>query len=105
MDTNQIIVNAMNLIDEKNEFLFELFVAGDAPIFLKAAINIKAIFDKYYENNYELQVIDIYQNPALAVSEDVLVVPLLIRKKPLPEIRMVGDFSDTKKVRNEFLIR
>jgi len=104
MITIQRILHTKEKKTEKNEFIFELYVAGDTPISLKATINVKVIFDKYYKNNYDLQVFDIYKNPALAVKEGVLAVPLLIRKNPLPEIRMIGDFSDTQKVKYEFLI-
>ena len=90
---------------EKIEFIFELYVSGDGPISLKAFINAKALLNKYYKNNYSLQVFDIFKNPPLAISEDVILVPLLARKFPLPEIRMIGDFSDMQKVKNEFLIR
>jgi circadian clock protein KaiB len=89
---------------EIKEFIFELYIAGETPISLKAVLNTKAIFEKYYKNNYVLQVIDIYQDPALAIKENLVAVPLLVRKNPLPEIRMIGDFSDTQKVKNEFLI-
>jgi circadian clock protein KaiB len=98
-------INRDNSKSEKIEFIFELYVSGDGPISLKAFINAREILNKYYKNNYGLQVFDIFKNPTLAISEDVLLVPLLIRKFPLPEIRMVGDFSDTQKVKNEFLIR
>jgi len=101
----QKILDINNRKREKNEFTFELYVAGDTPISLKAASNAKAIFDKYYKNNYALHLFDIYKNPALVARENIIAVPLLIRKNPLPEIRMIGDFSDIQQVKNEFLIR
>jgi len=101
----QKILNINNRKREKNEFIFELYFAGDTPISLKAARNAKAIFDKYYKNNYALHLFDIYKNPAFVEKENIIAVPLLVRKKPLPEIRMIGDFSDMQKVKNEFLIR
>ena len=101
----QKILNIHNRKREKNEFIFELYFAGDIPISLKAASNAKAIFDKYYKNNYALHLFDIYKNPAFVEKENIIAVPLLVRKKPLPEIRMIGDFSDMQKVKNEFLIR
>ena len=105
MITIRKILHAVGKKREIKEFIFELYISGETPISLKAVLNAKAIFEKYYKNNYALQVFDIHQNPALAVKEDLVAVPLLIRKNPLPEIRMIGDFSDTQKVKNEFLIR
>jgi len=101
----QKILNINNRKREKNEFIFELYFAGDTPISLKAARNAKAIFDKYYKNNYALYLFDIYKNPAFVEKENIIAVPLLVRKKPLPEIRMIGDFSEMQNVKNEFLIR
>jgi circadian clock protein KaiB len=99
------ILDINNRKRETNEFIFELYFAGDTPISLKAARNAKAIFDKYYKNNYALHLFDIYKNPAFVEKENIIAVPLLVRKNPLPEIRMIGDFSDMQKVKNEFLIR
>lgn len=101
----QKILDINNREREKNEFTFELYFAGDTPVSLKAASNAKAIFDKYYKNNYVLHLFDIYKNPAVVEKENIIAVPLLVRKNPLPEIRMIGDFSDMQKVKNEFLIR
>jgi circadian clock protein KaiB len=101
----QKILNINNRKREKNEFIFELYFAGDTPISLKAANNVKAIFDKYYKNNYALNLFDIYKNSALVKQENIITVPLLVRKSPLPEIRLIGDFSDIQKVKDELLIR
>ena len=65
MITIQRILHTKEKKTEKNEFIFELYVAGDTPISLKATINVKVIFDKYYKNNYDLQVFDIYKNEIL----------------------------------------
>jgi circadian clock protein KaiB len=99
------ILDINNRKGEKNEFTFELYFAGDTPISLKAASNAKAIFDKYCKNNYTMHSFDINKNTALVERENIIAVPLLVRKSPLPEIRMIGDFSDMQKVKNEFLIR
>ena len=87
-----------------SKFIFELFVSGDSPISIRAIANIKALFEKHLMNQYILNVIDIFENPEMAVAENVLAIPLLIKKKPLPEIRMIGDFSNSEKVLHEFLI-
>ncbi len=57
------------------------------------------------KNNYTMHLFDINKNTALLERENIIAVPLLVRKSPLPEIRMIGDFSDMQKVKNEFLIR
>ncbi|RYF99354.1 MAG: hypothetical protein EOO02_17085, partial [Chitinophagaceae bacterium] len=64
----------------------------------RAISNLRAYFDKYRQDNYELKIIDVYQLPHLAQSVDIIALPLLIRKFPLPEVRLIGDMSDEKKV-------
>lgn len=86
------------------KFIFELFVSSNSPVSIRAIANIKALFEKHLMNQYVLNVIDIFENPEIAVTENVLAVPLLIKKQPLPEVRMIGDFSDTNMVLREFLI-
>jgi circadian clock protein KaiB len=78
--------------------ILKLFVTGFLPNSTRAVINIKAICEKYLKGNYELEVIDIYQQPSLALAEDIIAIPLLIKKFPLPEIRLIGDMSDTERI-------
>ena len=82
------------------KYMLRLFISGILPNSVRAVINSKAICEKYLEGCYELEVIDIYQQPDLALSEDIVAIPALIKKFPLPEVKMIGDLSDTKKVLN-----
>lgn len=89
-------VEAVDAGEEK--FVLRLFVAGILPNSAHAIINCKAICEKHLKGRYELEVIDIYQQPDLALEENIIAIPVLIRKSPLPEERVIGDLSDTKKV-------
>jgi circadian clock protein KaiB len=80
------------------KYILQLFVTGILPNSARAIININAICEKYLTGRYELEVIDIYQQPSLAISEDIIAIPVLIKKFPLPEERMIGDLSDVEKV-------
>jgi len=82
-------------------YVLKLFVTGLAPYSSRAIINIKSICEKYLKGSYELEIIDLYQQQDLALSEKIIAVPLLIRKFPLPERRLVGDLSDTEKTIKE----
>jgi len=82
----------------QKEYVLRLFVTGILPNSVKAVLNIKAICEKYLNNRYELEIIDIYQQPDLALTEDILAVPVLIKKTPFPEVRMIGDLSNVEKV-------
>jgi circadian clock protein KaiB len=84
--------------DGGEKYILKLFVTGILPNSARAIVNIKAICEKYLPGRYELEIIDIYQQPSLAVSEKIVAVPLLIRQYPLPEIRMIGDLSNIENV-------
>lgn len=80
------------------KYIFQLFVIDKQPNSTRAIINIRAICEKYLKGKYKLEIIDLYKQPTLAVTEDIIAVPLLIKRFPLPEIRLLGDLSDTKSV-------
>ena len=79
-------------------FVFILFVTGASPYSTKAIVNLKNICEKYLEGRYRYEVVDVYQQPAVAKKEQMIALPLLIKKEPLPDRRCIGDLSDTKKV-------
>ena len=76
-------------------YQFKLFVAGASPNSLRSIENIKTFCTKYLLDQFDLEIIDIYQQPLLAVEEQIIALPLLIRKFPFPEKRFIGDLSDT----------
>ena len=80
------------------KYILRLFVTGILPNSARAVVNIKAICEKYLKDRYELEIIDIYQQPALARTEQIIAIPVLIKKFPLPEVRLIGDLSDTENV-------
>lgn len=91
-------IKAVDEIAEAEKYILKLFVTGILSNSARAVANAKAICEKYLEGRYELEIIDIYQQPELALMEDIIAIPVLIKKFPLPEERMIGDLSDTEKV-------
>lgn len=87
--------------NDEGKYILKLFVAGILPNSVRAIINCKVLCKKYLENRYELEIIDIYQQPEWALSEDIIAVPVLIKKFPLPEARVIGDLSDMRKALKE----
>lgn len=79
-------------------YFLRLFVTGASPNSVRAISNIKAICEKNLGSNYELEIVDVYQQPLMAENEQIVALPLLIRKFPLPERRLIGDLSDAEKV-------
>jgi circadian clock protein KaiB len=80
------------------KYILRLFISGILPNSVRSIINIKSICEKHLKGRYELEIIDIYQQPDLALTEEIIAIPVLIKKFPLPEIKMIGDLSDTDKV-------
>ena len=76
----------------------QLFVTGASPNSERAIINLKQICETYLSGLYSLEIIDVYQQPDLARLEQIVALPLLVKRFPLPEVRLIGDLSDTKKV-------
>jgi circadian clock protein KaiB len=81
-----------------SKYVLRLFIAGATPHSVRAVENIKQICDEYISGNYSLEIIDVHQQGALAEKEQLVALPLLIKKLPLPERRMIGDLSDTERV-------
>ncbi len=86
-----------DLPKEENVFL-SLYISGTSPNSLRAINNITALCEKYLKGKYTLEIIDVYQEKLVAKQEQLIALPLLIKKNPLPTIKLIGDLSETKKV-------
>jgi len=75
-----------------------LFVTGATPNSLRAVANVKRICEENLAGRYRLDIIDVYQQKALAATYQLVALPMLIKRTPLPERKMIGDFSDEGKV-------
>ena len=80
------------------KYVLRLFVSGMLQNSVRAIKNINHICEKHLKGKYELEIVDIYQQPDMAISEQIIVIPVMIIKYPLPERRLIGDLSDTRKV-------
>jgi circadian clock protein KaiB len=65
---------------------------------VKSIENLKRLCERYLKGRYELEVIDIYQQPDLATANQIIAAPTLIKRLPLPLRRLVGDFSNQDRV-------
>lgn len=84
--------------DGKDEFVLTLFVSGASPNSVRAISNLQKILENHVRGKYQLTVIDVHQEKAAAEREQIIALPLLIKKFPQPERRLIGDMSDMKKV-------
>ena len=96
-EENQVPEFADNLNNGDN-YVLRLFVTGATPNSSRAISNLKDICETYLKGNYELEIIDVYQQPLIAAAEQIVALPLLIKKSPYPERKLIGDMSDTEKV-------
>jgi len=75
-------------------YVFRLYVTGASPNSLRAIANTRDLCEEHFNDNYELEIIDVHQQPSVARQENIIALPLLIKKHPLPEKRLIGDMSD-----------
>ena len=80
------------------KYVLRLYVAGQTPKSSQAIMNIKKVCDQHLKGRYELEVIDIYQQPTLAEGEQIIAVPTLVKKLPLPLRRFIGTMADEERI-------
>lgn len=79
-------------------FVLKLFISGASPKSLRAVSNLRSICEKAMSPDLKLEIIDVYKNGELASKEQIVALPMLVKKFPLPERKLIGDLSDLKKV-------
>jgi circadian clock protein KaiB len=79
-------------------YILRLYVIGTSPESARAISNIKNICEEHLQGRYELDVIDLFQQPQLAQGEQIIASPTLIKKLPLPLRRIIGDMSSEERV-------
>jgi len=82
----------------KGQYVLRLYVTGSSPISARAVKNIRSICERYLRGRYELTIIDVLQQPELAVEKQLVVAPTLVKERPSPVRRLVGDLSDEDRV-------
>jgi circadian clock protein KaiB len=83
-----------------DRYVLQLYIAGMTPRSNRALLNLHAVCQAYLVERFRLEVIDIYEDPERAKSEQIVAIPALIKKHPPPEQRLIGDLSD----RNDLLL-
>lgn len=83
---------------KKVMWLLRLYVAGQTPNSVRAIENIKRICEEHLKGSYDLEVIDIYQQPQLAKGDQIIALPTLLRKLPPPLRKFVGDMSASERI-------
>jgi circadian clock protein KaiB len=99
-DVSQTLLEFEKLVAElaQPHYLFRLYVSGTSSRSANAIANVRRICDQYLPGHYELEVIDVYQQPAATKTAQIIAVPTLIKELPFPPQRFVGDMSDTERI-------
>lgn len=75
-----------------------LYIAGQTAKAVTALSNLKKLCAQHLAGRYRVEVIDLLENPALAAGDQILAVPTLVRKLPVPVRKIIGDLSNTERV-------
>ena len=86
------------LTTQNETFVLRLYITGMTPRSAEAIASIRTICEKHLGGHYDLEVIDIYQQPSLAKDEQIVAAPTLVKKLPLPLRRLVGNLSQEDRV-------
>ena len=96
--TTEVFEDALNRIAlRRAKYILRLYVTGSSERSLKAVYNLKKLCEEHLPD-YDLEVIDIYENPQAARDEQIIAAPTLVKKLPRPLRKFVGDLSNTKKI-------
>ena len=79
-------------------YQLRLYVAGQTPKSILACTNLKEICEEHLQGRYEIEIIDLLDNPQLAAGDQILAVPTLVRRLPEPIKKIIGDLSNTERV-------
>jgi circadian clock protein KaiB len=79
-------------------YVFHLYVAGNTARSTLAVANVRRICDQYLPGRYQLEIIDVYQQPGATTQAQLVAVPTLIKELPFPAQRFVGDMSNTERL-------
>jgi len=80
------------------DYVLRLFVTGHTEKSVRAVRNVTRLCEAHLRGKYDLEVVDLYQQPELAMQHQLVAAPTLIKILPLPPRRMVGDMSDSQRV-------
>ena len=83
---------------DASRYILRLFVTGQTRRSVRAVENVRQICERHLKDRYDLEVVDIYQQPELAARHQLIAAPTLIKEMPLPIRRLVGDMSDNARV-------
>src|SRR5512133_2942728 len=95
---NSEISTKKKAIAANDKWVLRLYVAGRTPKALTAFTNLKKICEEKLGGKFSIEVIDLLINPQLGAEDQILALPTLVRKLPVPVRKIIGDLSNTERV-------
>jgi circadian clock protein KaiB len=88
-------------VTREDVWLFSLYVAGRSPRSLRASDNLTKLCEEQLPGSYEIETIDLAVDASRARSDNIVAVPTLIRRAPVPVLRFIGDLADAETLLRE----
>ena len=95
---NETSLHTLADLEDSQQFVLRLYVTGMTPRSTRAISAVRGICEEFLAGRYDLQVIDVYQQPALIRDEQIFATPTLVKKGPEPVRRMIGDMSNRERL-------
>ena len=95
---NETSFNTLADLLDSQPFVLRLYVTGMTPRSTRAISAVRAICEEFLPGRYELEIIDVYQQPTLAKGEQIIAAPTLVKRLPEPLRRIIGDMSSTDRL-------
>jgi circadian clock protein KaiB len=95
---NEPSLHALADLEDSQPYVLRLYVTGMTPRSTRAIRAVRAICEEFLAGRFDLEIIDVYQQPDLIRDEQIFATPTLVKKGPSPERRMIGDMSNRARV-------
>ena len=83
--------------EDEGLWYLRLYVSNHTPKSMVAFANLKRICEEHLAEHYQIEVIDLQEHPELAREEQIVAIPTVVRRSPLPPRKVVGDLSNAEK--------
>jgi len=80
------------------KYVLRLYVTGLTPRSTRAITAVRSVCEQHLQGRYELEIIDVYQQPARISADQIVATPTLVRQSPMPQRLVVGDMSDRQRL-------
>ena len=83
---------------KKDKWILRLYIAGQTSRSVTAFNNLKSVCEEQLKGNYRIEVVDLLKKPQLGRNDQILAIPTLVRKLPVPMRRIIGDLSNIERL-------